>query len=72
VNRLPTMRLLTRRSGLLASSPKLLLMDLPPGGSTMLPMAEMATEGAVALPPSEPAVVWPLIVPAGCVGWVTV
>ena len=56
----------------MASSPKLLPVDFPPGVSTMPLMAETATPGSVALPPALPGVVRPLTVPAGCVGSVSV
>ena len=59
---------LTRRSGELPISPKLLSSAWPPGGSTMPAIADGAAVGAVAVPPSVPAEVMPLTVPAGCCG----
>ncbi len=44
----------------------------PPTGSTMPLMALGTVATGVAVPPSEPAVVMPFTVPAGCVGSVTV
>ena len=68
--------LVTRKSGELPISPKLLSTDTPANGSTMPLMAEGTVVGAVAVPivapPIVPAVVMPFTVPVGWVGSVTV